>query len=106
MKYALHQGVTSKTLNLKVVGAALVALLLSMATSMFIIASASAHEVVNVANEGNENCYGKLASSHAKEGKGGLKGSYADWNHVGVGLDANSTFQEEVAAIKAACREE
>lgn len=104
MGYA-NQGVATSKQNLKVIGVGTAALVLSLAMSLFAASSVGAHEVVNVVNEDKANCYGKIASMHAKEDKG-LKKSYANWNHVGIGLNGSETFQEEAAAIKAACREE
>jgi hypothetical protein len=103
MSYVHSQSVAKSNTNMKVVGATLVAFALALAMSIFVAASANAHEVVSVVNEGKPNCYGKVASMHAKEG--GLKASYENWDHVGIGLTPDTTFQEEAAAIKAACRE-
>ena len=102
MKYAHNLGATQeKSYKLKIVGTILVA----TAFATVFAASAFAHEVRNIVEEGNANCYGKVASLHAKEeGKGGLKSSYARYNHTAVpDLSNDATFQEEVKAIQAYC---
>jgi len=105
MKYVYGEGVSETKSYTKRLAIGLTAVAVSVAMSVGLALSASAHGVGGIVAEDNPNCYGKVASLHAKDGKG-LKASYEEWNHVGVGLDGSETFQEEVAALKEACRAE